>query len=129
MAALINADTWLGASAWARGSHGCSGTAPDLDANPIRHSRNTPPLTAGDRAPDLSRMVVKSAPVAPASHVSPMRMVTKPAWVIAAYQIAAGRTWSWWRCSVITSSSDVTAISSQANRNVGTLAAAGTSSI
>src|SRR5512139_331051 len=129
MAADMSADTWLGASAWARGSHGCSGTAPALDANPARHNRNTPPLAAADREPLSVRIVVKSAAVAIVSQASPNRRAMNPAWVMAAYQTAAGRTCSLWRCSVITSNSDVTAINSHTARNVGTLPAAGTNSI
>ena len=40
MAALITADTWLGASGWARGSHTCSGTMPGL-ASRTRRSAAT----------------------------------------------------------------------------------------
>src|SRR5215831_16856678 len=98
IAALINADTWLGASAWARGSHGCSGTAPAFEANPNRHNTNTVPLTAGDSAAELARMAGKSVPTAAASQARPNSRVTNPAWVIVAYQTVAGRTGPLWRC-------------------------------
>ena len=41
MAALISAETGLGASGWARGSQACMGTSPAFDPNPADVSRNT----------------------------------------------------------------------------------------
>src|SRR5262249_9154360 len=94
IAADISAETWLGASAWARGSHGCRGTAPAFDANPHRHSTNTVPLTAAGTAELCPRIAMKSDPAAAASHARPSSRATNPAWVIAAYHTAAGRTCS-----------------------------------
>ena len=41
IAALISADTGLGASGWARGNQACSGTSPALDPNPATVNRKT----------------------------------------------------------------------------------------
>ena len=41
MAPDIRADTWLGASGWARGSQTCRGTIPALDPNPTSANPKT----------------------------------------------------------------------------------------
>src|SRR5690606_31320271 len=55
MAADISAETWLGASGCARGSHACSGTAPALDEKPTSVVTNTVADIAGDSPPAASR--------------------------------------------------------------------------
>lgn len=54
-------------------------------------------------------------------------MATRPRWVITAYQRPALATSGRRRCSATTSSSEVSAISSQTSSSVPTLAASGTS--
>ena len=56
-------------------------------------------------------------------------MATIPMWVMTAYHRPACATSGRRRCSAITSSNEVSAISSQQSRNVPTLAATGTSII
>src|SRR5690606_32756622 len=130
IAALISADTWLGASGWARGSHTCRGTMPALEANPAKVARNTALRTAGDRPSAASRITANDSPWdAAANPASPAKTATKPRWVMTAYHSPASRTDARLRCSATTSTRDVIAMSSQASRNVLTLAAAGTSSI
>ena len=49
MAPDMSADTGLGASGWARGSHTCSGTAPAFDAKPASARTNA---SGADRGRD-----------------------------------------------------------------------------
>ena len=91
IAALIAAETWLGASACARGSHTCIGTRPALVPNP-RTSRTK----ASAAAPEPGRTAAIAAnPVLPdcaARTDSPASTSRKLSWVIAAYHSAADRT-------------------------------------
>src|SRR4051794_7378865 len=129
IAADISADTWLGASGWARGNQTCRGTIPAFEPNPARHSTKTSPAAAGDKLPAAARTATQVSPVAGAAITSiPIRTATNPEWVITAYQRPADATSTRCRCSTTTSSNDVNAISSQHARNVATLPAAGTSS-
>ena len=114
MAALISAETLLGDSACARGSQGCSGTAPALPAMPKTSNRKMTAATTGGNPPATDRRWAKSAPPAAAdNHTAPTSRATNPAWVSTAYQVAAPRTAGWCLCSVRTRSSEVIAISSQ----------------
>ena len=130
IAADISAETWLGASGWARGSQACSGRMPAFEANPIKVSANTSPAVVGESVVAATRNAGnESLSACPVSTSSPIRMATNPRWVITAYQRAADATSARWLCSASTSSSEVSAISSQHTRNVPTLPAAGTSSM
>ena len=128
IAALITAETWLGAAGWARGNQTWNGTAPALVANPAISSAK-----AIDAWRDLgSTALMASKPVPPpsaASTVKPSSSSPKLRWVIAAYQSAADRTSSRSRCSVSTSTVEASAISSHISRNETASAAAGTSCI
>ena len=88
MAALITAETWLGAAGWARGNHTCTGTMPALVANPAASSTNATDaeVDPGSRAP------IRSKPTPPASTArtaNPRSRSTKLSWVSAAYHSAA----------------------------------------
>lgn len=127
MAALINAETGLGASGWARGSHACSGTAPALDVNAAATSTNTSPRSVGDTPCAPARRAAKVSPPACAAKTeNPTSRRISPRWVITAYQAPACRTEARSRCSASTSSSEPSAISSHSTRNVDTDAATGT---
>ncbi len=127
IAALMSAETGLGASGWARGSQACSGTRPALEPKPISARMKTP-----SRVPWLGcawRSASKVSPCpAAASQESPARMATSPMCVMTAYQTPASRTASSRGCPDRISTSDPAAISSQAASSVDTEAAAGTSS-
>ena len=127
IAALSIADTCDGASGCALGSHTCSGTSPALDPNPTKISTNTNPRSPGGSDPARSAWNV-SPPAAAAKESSPIRIATRPRWVITAYHVPAPATAGRLACSASTSSSDVSAINSHSTRNVDTLAAHGTSS-
>ncbi len=125
----MSAEIGPGACGCARGSHGCSGTAPALDANPTRTSTNTTDASGADSCRRWLAMTANPCPPAcVASSSSPRRMAAAPMWVIAPYHWAASRV-SGRRCSMSTASSDVSAMSSHATRKLATEAAAGTRSI
>ena len=75
IAALISADTGLGASGWARGSQACNGTRPAFDPNPATVNANT-----AIRAPSgtRARAANRSAPPAADNTINPIRMATNP---------------------------------------------------
>ncbi|CKU53532.1 Uncharacterised protein [Mycobacterium tuberculosis] len=75
IAALINADTGLGASGWARGSQACSGTRPAFEPNPTSVSINTAARTPSQPAP---RPANRSEPPAAANTTSPTRIAMNP---------------------------------------------------
>ena len=126
MAALMTADTWLGASGCARGSQTCRGTIPALLANPTISRANATdavPESAGTRA-----IAVKPVPPpAAARTANPSKSITKLKWVITEYHRAAERTGARWAWSARSSTVEATAISSQHSRNETASAAAGTS--
>ncbi len=126
MAALIRAETWLGASGWARGSQTCMGTMPAFVANP-RMSATKATVAAvglhGVRRKALNWVLPASA----ARMAKPISTRKKLSWVMAAYQSAAERTAEPRTCSVSTRTVEVSAISSQASRNETTSALAATS--
>ena len=96
-------------------------TRPGTARTPVR-----PRPVTGARA---ARTAAKESPRAgAASTSSPIRIATNPRWVITAYQRPADATAARRRCSATTSSSEVSAISSQHTSNVATLPATGTSS-
>nr|CRL74514.1 hypothetical protein CPGR_01290 [Mycolicibacter nonchromogenicus] len=80
MAALSSADTGLGASGCARGSHACRGSSPALEPNPIRVNTNTVWRTRSGSVP----IPPKSSPAWAASTTIPNSSETKPNWVITA---------------------------------------------
>ena len=85
IAALINAETGLGASGWARGNHACSGSRPAFDPKPMRVSRNTAVRVPSEMPPDPAAMVAKgSPPPAADSTTRASRIAAKPSWVITA---------------------------------------------
>ena len=55
MAPDISADTGLGASGWALGSHTWKGTTPAFDPKPTRASRKTSRAHAGREVPGVDR--------------------------------------------------------------------------
>src|SRR5271166_4509782 len=129
MAADIRADTGPGASGWARGSHTCRGTAPAFDPKPTSASTKAVLRTQAGRCGDLRAMTAKDwLPERVDSNTSPRINAAAPNCVIAAYHCPATCTSLWCAWSVRTRRSDVTAMSSQRNKNVVTLDAAGTSS-
>lgn len=81
IAALINADTGLGASGWARGSQACSGSSPAFEPNPARVSANTMSRTP---LGSVQVPVSRSEPAAADATMSPTRTSKKPSWVITA---------------------------------------------
>ena len=128
MAPDMSADTGLGASGWARGSHTCSGTAPAFDAKPASARMNARERTAGGTPAAPARIAANDWPPACApSRTSASRIAAAPACVITAYHWAASLA-SGRRCPVSSSSREDSAISSQAAMNVAMLPAAGTSS-
>ena len=130
IAADISADTLLGASGWARGSHACNGTIPAFDPNPIPVATKTSPATVGDSPLAASLSAGNDPSTAFAENTSsPTMMATRPRWVITAYQRPARATAGRLRCSATTSSNEVSAINSQHSRKVPTLPATGTSII
>ena len=60
----ISAETGLGASGCARGSQTWSGTAPALEANPMRTSTKAMERSAGERVAACARMSAKVWPPA-----------------------------------------------------------------
>ena len=126
IAALISADTGLGASGCARGSQACSGTRPAFDPNPATVNTNT-----AIRAPSGTRRQGRE-PVG--RHRPPTTPSARSGWprtragssphTTAPPSATSGRV-----CSASTSTSEASAINSHASRNVVTDAAAGTSSI
>src|SRR5579859_1181152 len=130
IAALISADTGLGASGWARGSHACSGTSPHLEPKPTSVNTRTSVRVADGIVPVFAiRAVNVSAPRADADHTSkPTSNARNPSCVITAYSSPAARTLgSRWELS--TSTSELTAINSQPSRNVVIDPASATSNI
>ena len=132
IAADISADTWLGASGWARGSHACSGTMPGLRPEPDQAQQEHHARDRGDRSAAAARSAEQPSPgVAQRTDQQPdqdrdeSRGASSPR-TSGRRPRTAGRAA---RCSATTSSSEVNAISSQHTRNVATLAATGTSSI
>ena len=92
IAADISAETLLGASGCARGSHACSGTIPAFDPNPIPVATKISPATVGDSPPAASRRAGNEPSTAFAENTSsPTMMATRPRWVITAYQRPAER--------------------------------------
>ena len=81
MAALINAETGLGASGCARGNQACNGSRPALDPKPASVSTNTAVRTPGGTA---DRSAKRSASPVADSSISPSRIATNPSWVITA---------------------------------------------
>ena len=81
MAALISAETGLGASGCARGNQACSGSSPALEPKPANVRTNT-----AVRAPagTADRSAKRSAPPAADSTIRPSRIATNPSWVITA---------------------------------------------
>ena len=129
MAADIRADTGPGASGWARGNHTCSGTAPAFDPKPITASTKAVLRTHAGRCGDRSAMTAKDwLPERVASSTKPRINAAAPNCVITAYHCPAPCTSLRCAWSARTRKSDVTAISSQRNKKVVTLDAAGTSS-
>src|SRR5260221_13342195 len=91
MAALINVDTGLGASTWARGNHTWKGTTPALTANPRAVTTNTAERPDGGIAAPRSALN-SSPPAAAASPTRPSRIATRLRWVITAYHRPASAT-------------------------------------
>ena len=128
IAALIAAETWLGASGWARGSQTCNGTRPAFNANPNASATNaTSRAAAGGVAAAMSSKPMLPAPAA--SRARPASTARKLAWVSTAYQARAGRTEGRLAWSAATSTVEASAISSQPVRKTTTSPAAVTSSI
>src|SRR5271166_2452411 len=129
MAADIKADTGPGASGWARGNQTCKGTAPAFDPKPTRASTKEVLRAQTGRCDDLTAMTAKDwLPERVASKTNPRINAAAPNCVITAYHWAATCTSLRRAWSVRTRKSDVTAMSSQRNKNVVTLDAAGTRS-
>ena len=85
IAALINAETGLGASGCALGSHACSGSRPAFDPNPRTVSRKIALRGPGVRLSTFAAMVVKASPPPVADKTTrAIRMNTKPNWVMIA---------------------------------------------
>ena len=77
IAALISADTGLGASGWARGSQACSGTRPALDPKPTSVARTPPSAVAGDSRGQAGEPVAsRPPPTAPAARPASRRNPT-----------------------------------------------------
>ena len=85
IAALINAETGLGASGCARGNHACSGSSPALDPNPVRVNRNTAVRVPDERPSACAAMVLKASPPPAADNITrASRIAAKPSWVMTA---------------------------------------------
>ncbi len=83
----MRADTWLGATGWARGSQTCSGITPALVPKPSSASRKTSVAAPGDRCrPAVANASKESDP--PGADEPRIRkhtmMQAVPAWVITA---------------------------------------------
>ena len=82
IAALISAETGLGASGCARGNQACSGTRPALEPNPTSVRTNTAVRAPGGTA---DRSANRSAPpAARTARIRPSRIAANPSWVITA---------------------------------------------
>ncbi len=91
IAALITAETWLGASGWARGSQTWSGTSPALVAKPMSSNRKAAiPVGPVIWAAEIWVNVVLWALLA--TRAKPVARLRKLRCVITAYQTAAVRT-------------------------------------
>ena len=120
------AETWLGASACARGSHTCNGTRPALVPNP-RTSNTKATAAVNEPAPTEAICANPVPPEALASTEKPASTRRKLSWVIAAYHSAADRTCGRLAWSVSTRIVEASAISSHMSRNATMSAPAGTS--
>ena len=125
----MSAEAWLGAAGCARGSQTWSGTAPAFEPKPMRNSAITSMRVWADRPGPTALMAANSSPPWNPRIENPMRMATRPRWVMAPYQTPALRTSGSWWCSANTRVREVRAISSHATRKVVVLAAIGTSTI
>src|SRR5260370_27943558 len=92
MAPDISAETWLGASGWARGNHTWSGTTPALEPNPANAARNTTAPVTDPRDGPARRRAAKLSPLAwAARRKKATRLMTSPRSVITADHQPAAR--------------------------------------